>query len=177
MRGTSVAGVVCAVAALAFAFAPGARAAPTAGDEPSGAPTSSASDTAWTALAYLPNRLFDLCDVVRLHVRMGDGLAVGARATRALPIFVGDYSAFWLGLPGPRGRASVPFPLGLEAQKGLDVGPVSASSRARAPSYGVGEIGAGGMLLYVGADVGVDPYELADFLAGFVLVDFAHDDF
>ena len=33
------------------------------------------------------------------------------------------------------------------------------------------------MIWLVGADVGVDPYELVDFLAGFALVDFAHDDY
>jgi hypothetical protein len=71
----------------------------------------------------------------------------------------------------------VPLPLGLEAQRGVEVGPVSASSQSRAPVYGVGEVGAGGMAAVIGLDVGVDPYELADFLAGFALVDFANDDF
>jgi len=160
----------CALAAIASLCATPARAA----DPPA---ESRVTETAWVVLAYLPNRLFDLCDIVRLHVRVGDGVAVGARATRFLPVFIGDYSVFWVGLPGPRGRASMPLPMGMEAQKGLDAGPVSASSKNRAPQYGVGEIGAGGMAMFVGVDAGVDPYELADFLAGFVLVDFAHDDF
>lgn len=132
---------------------------------------------AWRVVAYLPNRVFDLCDIARFHVRVGEGFGVGARATRSVPLFVGEYSALWVGLPGPRGRASVPLPLGLEAQKGVEVGPVSASSQSRAPVYGVGEVGAGGMAAVIGLDVGLDPYELADFLAGFVLVDFANDDF
>jgi hypothetical protein len=133
--------------------------------------------TAWTVFAYLPNRLFDLCDVVRLHARVGTGFAAGARVTRYLPAFVGDYGALWLGLPGPRGRAKLPLPVGIESQSGFEAGPAAAGSRAQAPVYGVGEIGVGGMLYVVGAEVGVDPYELADFLAGFALVDFARDDY
>lgn len=128
-------------------------------------------------VAYLPNRLFDLCDVVRLHVRVGTGWAASARVTRYLPLFVGDYGALWVGLAGPRGRARVPWPVGTESQSGIEAGPAAAGSRAHSPVYGVGEVGAGGMLYIVGGDVGVDVYELADFLAGFALVDFAHDDF
>jgi hypothetical protein len=33
------------------------------------------------------------------------------------------------------------------------------------------------MLYALGLEVGVDPYELGDFLAGFALYDFARDDF
>ena len=66
-------------------------------------PSAPARSTTWTVLAYLPNRVFDLCDVVRLHVRIGTGWAAGARVTRYLPVFVGDYGALWLGLAGPRG--------------------------------------------------------------------------
>ncbi len=132
---------------------------------------------AWTAIAYLPNRVFDLCDVVRLRLRIGTGWAAGARVTRALPVFVGDYGALWIGVAGPRGRASVPWPVGTESQSGFEAGPAAAGSRAHSPVYGVGEIGAGGMVYLIGADLGVDPYELADFVAGFALVDFAHDDF
>lgn len=167
----------CAAAASALLVARLARAeeAPMAPSPPPS--TSSPSSSAWTVVAYLPNRLFDLCDVVRLHVRVGSGWAVGARVTRYVPVFVGDYGALWLGLAGPRGRASVPWPVGTESQSGIEAGPAAAGSRARSPVYGVGEVGAGGMLYIVGADVGVDVYEVADFLAGFALVDFAHDDF
>ena len=140
-------------------------------------PQSNTSDIAWRVVAYLPNRVFDLCDIVRLHARFGTGFAAGARVTRYVPVFVGDYGALWVGLPGPRGRARLPLPIGTESQGGFEAGPLAAGSRAHAPAYGVGEVGGGVMLYLVGADVGVDPYELADFLAGFVLVDFAHDDY
>ncbi len=135
------------------------------------------TDLAWTIVAYLPNRLFDLCDIVRLHARVGTGFAVGARVTRALPVFVGDFRAVWVGLPGPRGRPVLPLPAGAEGQKGLEVGPAQLGSGSKAPEYGVGEIGAGVMIYFVGVEVGVDLYEVADFLAGLAVVDFAHDDF
>jgi hypothetical protein len=170
----------CAAAASALLVASLARAEdrPTSlGPAPKPAPSRSASSTAWTVVAYLPNRLFDLCDVMRLHVRVGTGWAAGARVSRYAPVFVGDYGALWLGLAGPRGRAKVPWPVGTESQSGIEAGPAAAGSRAHSPVYGVGEVGAGGMLYVVGADVGVDVYELADFLAGFALVDFARDDF
>ncbi len=131
----------------------------------------------WTVAAYLPNRLFDLCDIARIHVRVGDGFAAGARVTRYLPVFVGDYQAIWFGLPGPRGRARLPIPAGAEGQKGLEAGTVSLGSTSKAPAYGVGEIGAGAMIYLIGFEVGVDPYELVDFLAGFATVDIASDDF
>jgi len=161
----------CAVVVIALLVAGFARA-----DE-AAKPQSASRSTAWTVVAYLPNRLFDLCDVVRLHARVGTGFAAGARVTRYLPAFVGDYGALWVGLPGPRGRAKLPVPVGTESQSGVEVGPAHAGSGSHAPVYGVGEVGAGGMLYIVGAEVGVDLYELADFLAGLALVDFAHDDF
>jgi len=38
-------------------------------------------------------------------------------------------------------------------------------------------IGAGVQIYMIGAEAGVDLYEIADFFAGFALVDFARDDF
>lgn len=169
------------MAALAFAALQFGSSVRADGDAPvaprPAAPSRSSGEVAWTVLAYLPNRLFDICDIVRLHARVGTGFSAGARVTRYAPVFVGDYRAIWVGLPGPRGRPSVPLPAGIEGQKGLHVGPIRTSSIWRTPEYGVGEIGAGAMLYAVGFEVGVDPYELGDFLAGFFLVDFAHDDF
>jgi hypothetical protein len=139
-------------------------------------PASNALDVVWAVLAYLPNRVFDLTDVVRFQVRAGPGWALSARATRALPIFMGDYKTTWIGLPGPRGRPSVPLPVGLSSQSGFSFGPGLASG-SQAPNYGTGEIGAGVQLYMIGFDVGIDPVELADFFAGFAGVDFQHDDF
>jgi hypothetical protein len=174
IRARACAAAACALLAASLARADDDSPKPDAAPPP---PRDAPRSTTWTVVAYLPNRLFDLCDLVRLRVRVGNGWAAGARVTRYLPVFVGDYGALWVGLAGPRGRATVPWPMGTESQSGFEAGPTGAGSREHSPVYGAGEIGAGGMLYIVGADVGVDPYELADFLAGFALIDFAHDDF
>jgi hypothetical protein len=163
--------VVCSIAlAVCLWLAPRAGA-----EEP--APRRSVGAVAWTVLSYLPNRVFDLCDVVRLRARFGEGFAAGARVTRYAPVFVGTYEALWVGLPGPRGRPALPLPLGWEGKSGLDAGPIGISSSSQAPHYGVGEVGAGVQIYMIGAEAGIDLYEIADFLAGFALVDFARDDF
>ena len=130
----------------------------------------------WKVLLYLPNRVFDLTDVVRLQVRAGPGWAVGARVTRALPVFVGGYNATWIGMPGPRGHATIPLPAGISSQTGFALGPAFSSGR-QAPYYGTGEIGAGAQLYMLGFDAGFDVVELVDLFAGFALIDFEHDDF
>ncbi|MFI5317541.1 MAG: hypothetical protein ACHQ6T_17705 [Myxococcota bacterium] len=136
----------------------------------------SAAHVAWMVLMYLPNRVFDLTDIVRVQVRAGPGWAFGVRATRALPLFIGGYDGTWLGMPGPRGRASVPLPFGTASQSGFSLGPAN-SGGSQAPYYGAGEFGAGAHLYMLGFDFGFDVYELADFFAGFACVDIAHDDF
>lgn len=135
------------------------------------------SQRAWTVAAYLPNRFFDLCDIARLRVRIGTGFAAGARVTRYLPVFIGDYQAIWFGLPGPRGRARLPLPAGSEGESGAGVGTARIGSASNAPTYGVGEVGAGAMLYLVGLDVGIDLYEVVDFLTGLATVDISGDDF
>lgn len=166
----------CAGALFACALLLTSRAGAEAEAEPE-ARERSTGELAWTIAAYLPNRLFDLCDVFRLRVRVGSGFAVGARVTRYLPIFAGDYQALWLGLPGPRGRARLPLPAGTEGQSGIDAGIAQLGSGSNAPEYGAGEVGAGGMLYLVGMEVGVDVWELVDFAAGLATLDLAHDDF
>ena len=176
--------VVLGAAALLLAGAARAEDDPPAPPTPSAQrappappPSRSTGDVALAVLAYLPNRVFDLSDIVRLHARVGTGFGVGARVTQLLPVFAGDYRALWVGLPGPRGSAKLPIPIGFEGQKGLHMGPIRTSTIWRTPEYGVGEVGGGVMVYALGVEVGVDPYELGDFLAGIVLVDFAHDDF
>lgn len=185
MQGQRIRARACAAAAIAWLAASRASGTePTPPPEPksptqegSAEKSSSAGEVTWTVLLYLPNRLFDLSDIVRLKARVGTGFAAGARITRHVPVFVGDYGALWVGLPGPRGRAKLPLPIGAESQAGFEAGPMAVGARANSPTYGVGEIGGGGMLWLVGADIGVDVYELADFAAGFALVDFAKDDY
>ena len=164
-----------------FALPHAARAGNIPLDEPAKAKSPPPSSTsplhvAWKVLTYLPNRVFDLTDIVRLRVRAGPGWAVGARATRFLPFSLGGYTATWIGAPGPRGRASIPLPFGIESQSGFSMGPVDSGS-SQGPYYGTGEFGAGFHVYALGIDAGFDPVELADFFAGFALIDFSHDDF
>jgi hypothetical protein len=124
--------------------------------------------------AWIPNRILDVFDIVRLRVRLGPGGALGMRFTRPLSGSVGAYSAFYLGLPGPRGEPTVLSPIGLEHLGKIDPPSLHAS---REPYYGVGEIGLGAQLGFVGFDVGVDPAEALDFALGVVFVDLLKDDF
>jgi len=145
-------------------------------EPPQRAPVSSAADKAWKVLMYVPDRVFDLFDVFRFQVRAGPGWALGARITRSAPLFLGDYRATWIGLPGPRGRPKLPLPFGIASQSGFALGPAS-SDDGEGPDYGRGEIGAVAHLYMLGFDVGFDAFELADFFPGFAGVDLAHDDY
>ena len=55
-------------------------------------------------LFYIPNRVFDVLDIVRLRLRVGPGISVGVRATKPLTAFIGPHMTVWAGLPGPRGN-------------------------------------------------------------------------
>jgi hypothetical protein len=155
---------LAACAAPAPAWAPAKPAPP-----PSFDPPSSEGGTRWgAALKYLPNRLFDLTDIVRMQVRVGPGWALGLHATSFVPLFIGGYNATWVGIPGPRNGPKVPYPLGLDTQGGFVLG---------GGQYGAAEFGLCAHIFMIGFDVGFDPRELLDFGAGLAGVDIAHDDF
>lgn len=145
--------------------------------KPSSRQARSRDSIAWKVFTYLPDRLFDLTDVVRMQVRAGPGWALSVRATRLMPVFMGDYKATWIGLPGPRGRPRIPVPVGIDAQRGVGFGPTLVGGDSEGPQYGTGEIGAGVQIYMLGFDVGFDLYELADFFAGIGGADLSHDDF
>ncbi len=123
---------------------------------------------------YIPNRILDLFDVVRLRVRFGSGAASSFRLTRPISATAGRYSTFYLGLYGPRGKKMVPSPIGFEELDWEDA--PRGEQNAPAPYYGVAEVGLGFQLPGPGLDVGVEPFEALDFLAGFLLLDLAGDD-
>jgi len=81
---------------------------------------------------------------------------------------MGGYNATWVGIPGPRNRAKIPLPFGLDSQGGFGLG---------GGEYGAAEFGACAHLWMIGFDVGFDPRELADFAAGFAGTDLSGDDF
>ncbi len=129
-------------------------------------------------VTYVPNRVLDVLDIVRARVRVGPGLAVGARATEAADVYAGSYWTLYAGLPGPRGRRLPRLPVGIETRTGVEVSVADASTGLGfAPDYGVAEFGAGFQLLGVGMDVGIDPLEIFDLVAGFFFFDPRDDDF
>jgi hypothetical protein len=146
---------------------------PAASSESSiGAPT-----ILYTIFMYLPNRVFDLFDLIRLRARVGPGFAVSARATKPVSATIGSYFSVWAGLPGPRQAPLPPIPAGVEAFRGAQAGLAEVGATGGdAPNYSPAEVGAGVHLLLIGLDLGVDPWELLDFAAGILVLDPVGDD-
>lgn len=128
-------------------------------------------------LLYVPNRVLDALDIVRLRARVGPGLAVGVRATKVASAYIGSYAAIYAGLPGPRLRPTVKLPVGLESYSGVDVSLAEATvSGGIGPDYSFTEFGLSVHLLLLGLDVGLDPWEVVDLVTGLVLIDLRGDD-
>ena len=128
-------------------------------------------------LLYIPNRVLDLFDIVRLRVRVGPGIAVGARVTEVAQAYVGTYASVYAGLPGPRLRQTPKLPIGLESHNGASVSVVDATADGGiGPDYSPTEIGAGFQLAIIGIDIGIDPVEIVDFAAGILTIDLRDDD-
>ena len=174
---------LASIALSCFALAaPAARA-----DEPQPAEPQPAAETKpapapervrHPVLMYIPNRIFDLLDIVRFRVRVGPGFAVGARATEAVDANLGAYTTVFAGLPGPRGRPKLNLPIGIENYLGAEVSVVGTSDEGgRRPHYGALEVGAGFQAAILGLDIGIDPGELLDFAAGLVFIDLVGDDY
>ncbi len=126
---------------------------------------------------WIPNRVLDLFDVVRARVRLGPGIAVGARATELVDVYLGSYTSVYVGLPGPRGRRVPRLPVGVEGNHGIEVSVADGTTGfGFAPDYGPAEIGAGAQVALVGFDLGIEPLELVDFVVGFVGIDLREDD-
>ncbi len=133
--------------------------------------------TLHTVLLYLPDRLFDLMDVVRLRLRVGPGVAAGIRVTEYADAFAGTYGAIFVGIPGPRGEPAINWPFGLESKSGVEASVADATTDLGAdPGYGTLEIGVSLHAVILGVDVGLDPWEAVDFLAGILTFDPATDD-
>lgn len=128
-------------------------------------------------LFYLPNRVFDVFDIVRARLRVGPGLAVDARVTKYGDVFAGGYSSFFVGIHGPRTEPRIPWPLGIESRVGVSVTAVADLTAKAGTTYGYGEVGAGFQALFFGVDVGVDPVEALDLVLGFLFIDLTGDDY
>jgi hypothetical protein len=127
-------------------------------------------------LFYIPNRIFDVFDLVRARVRVGPGLAVDARVTKYGDLYVGGYSTLFVGIHGPRTKPRIPWPIGFEARAGIKATSV-ADVATEGPSYGYGEVGVGFQAAIVGVDVGADVVEVLDLVLGLFFIDLTGDDF
>jgi hypothetical protein len=127
-------------------------------------------------LFYIPNRIFDVFDLVRARLRVGPGLAVDARVTKYGDLFAGSYGTLFVGLHGPRTKPGIPWPIGFESRAGIKATSV-ADVATKGPAYGFGEVGAGFQAAIVGIDVGVDAVEILDLVLGLFFIDLTGDDF
>lgn len=157
---------------------------PAAGEEPAPANQPVAVEQEeepgfWKAVVwYIPNRAMDLVDVVRLRLKVGPGFGVTARATDFAAFYAGSQKTAFVGFPGPRYPDTFRYPFGLEYQRGLVIAGVDASDELpHPPRYGFSEVDLGLHLGIVGAEVGLDPFEIADFLAGWLFMDLRGDDY
>ena len=124
-------------------------------------------------VAYLPNRLLDILDIVRLRARGGLGYGVSPRLSQEAAFVWGQYDSYYLGFPGPRKRVGVRWPVGSE-----NLGPeTQAFETEGGPNYGINEFGLGLHLGIIGLDIAIDPDEGIDALVGIFLQDPQTDDY
>ncbi len=127
---------------------------------------------------YIPNRILDLLDIVRLRARVGPGFGAGVRVTKVAQAHLGSHAALYAGFPGPRERRIPKSPIGLECHSGVALSVLELSGGfGFDPGYTATEVGADLHLGIAGLAAGVDPVELADFFSGFFLIDIRNDDF
>lgn len=124
---------------------------------------------------YIPNRVFDILDIIRLRLRVGPGISVGVHATEVASVFLGTHTTVWAGLHGPRGKAVAPWPVGVESRSGIQVGPIDPS--ATNCYYDPLEIGLELQPLIVGLNFGIGLFEVVDFVTGLLFIDLQDDDF
>lgn len=127
-------------------------------------------------LFYIPNRIFDVFDLVRARLRVGPGFAIDARVTKYGDLYAGGYTALFVGLHGPRTEPGIPWPIGFEARAGIKATSL-ADVATKGPPYGYGEVGVGFQATIVGIDVGIDAVEILDLVLGLFFIDLTGDDF
>jgi len=130
-----------------------------------------------TVLLYIPNRIFDVLDIVRARVKVGPGFGAGLRVTDAGELYLGAHTSVFAGLPGPRQEPALPIPVGIESRGGIKLSVLDGTvGMGFDPDYSSSEVGTSLHLGLVGADLMVDPVEFADLLAGIFLIDVRDDD-
>jgi hypothetical protein len=124
---------------------------------------------------YVPNRVCDLVDIFRVRVRVGPGLSAGVRVTKPVSAYLGLHDSVYVGLPGPRGEKTIPWPVGIDQRAGAQTSLADAS--VGEPYYDPLEVGFEVQPLLVGVNIGIGFFEILDFITGFVFIDLQGDDF
>jgi hypothetical protein len=176
-RAGTLIGVLTLTAAMAFAdpssTTPGQT--PPSGQTP---PPAKEERERYPVLCYIPNRIFDVLDIVRARVRIGPGFSIGARVTEVADVFLGAHKTVYVGLRGSRGKPQIPWPLGVENNQGIEVSVADATTEAPdKPVTDPLEVGVETQLVLVGVNVSVETLEIVDLLAGFIFIDIRGDDF
>ena len=150
------------------------------------------------ALLYLPDRFLDLFDVISVDFHAGGGAYVNYHVTRAAQVGIGLRAVSgvgWherrsLGIKSQAQSEIVLVALGAEAYAGHVVGTSGIFAavdtqaglhRPSSPSYqqyrDYWGVGASATIAFLGFEYEFHPVQLADFAAGWALVDFLNDDF
>jgi hypothetical protein len=124
---------------------------------------------------YIPNRIFDVLDIVRLRLRVGPGLSAGVSATELADVFVGAHTSVYAGLRGTREEPEIPWPFGIENRAGAEVSVLDAT-KSDVHNDPLG-FGVEAQLGIIGINFALEVYDILDLLTGFVLIDIAKDDF
>jgi len=156
--------------------APPAEEAPVAPEEPED-PDEKKKSVAHHVIMYIPNRLFDVVDIVRLKIGVGPGLTVAARVTDVGDVWVGGHTTAWVGLPGARQKPKLPLPVGVESRVGAELSVINLTAEAgEFKTYPPDEIGADVHLLIAGGGGGVSVWEALDCVLGILFIDISGDD-
>jgi len=126
-----------------------------------------------TVLLYIPNRIFDLFDMVRAGVNVGPGLGLDVRATKWAKVQLISDTSVGVGFQSLRH-----LPVCARSQMKLGLAFISTPSMDLLNwYYGDYDVRVELYLLLVGAHVAVDMGEIVDFLGGLFLWDPMEDDF
>lgn len=126
-----------------------------------------------TALLYIPNRIFDLFDMVRAGVNVGPGLGIDVRATKWAKVIFATDTSVGVGFQGLRH-----LPVCIRSRAKLGLAFISTPDLNVLDWYhGDYDLRIELHLLLVGAHVAVDFGEIFDFLGGLFTWDPMEDDF
>ena len=131
-----------------------------------------------TLIFYIPNRIFDVFDIVRAHARLGPGFGIGGQITRMIGAHADWFTSVWIGLPGPRLEPKLPIPFGTDSAVRASVTFFSEVGLGLGGdrSYGYGEVELEAQVALIGADVGIDVWEFVDLVLGLITLDPVGDD-